>query len=154
MERYWVPLLLTNDEPEFVDMRQGTALGGIGLTLLNNAEPIKLTAYTVPIVLLTIYIYGLYSQAREGLMTEFRFLANLANQATGSGDAGTGMLLALSALPDARAEVSRPYVPEAEEALTTAIGNPHEVVILSGHHGSVAKAAFSPDGRRVSHGIR
>jgi tetratricopeptide (TPR) repeat protein len=63
MRRYWVPLLLTSSEPELVDARKGGALGGIQLTLLNNAEPIKLLVYIAPFILLTLYINHLYQTA-------------------------------------------------------------------------------------------
>ena len=153
MQHYWVPLLLTNDEPELVDLRQGSALGGFWLTLLNNAEPIQLAVYTAPFIWLTFYINELRLEAErerdQALMTQSRFLADLANQATKVGDASTGALLALFALPDPQHKVSRPYVPEAEAALYWANQHPHEVAILSGHEGSVATATFSPDGRCV-----
>ena len=60
MRRYWVPLLLTSSEPELVDVRQGSTLGGIRLTLLNNAEPIKLILYISPFIVLTLIYLGLY----------------------------------------------------------------------------------------------
>jgi hypothetical protein len=63
MQRYWVPLLITNADPELVDVRQASALGGIRMTLLNNAEPIKLFVYMAPLVAFALWIGGLYLEA-------------------------------------------------------------------------------------------
>jgi hypothetical protein len=41
----------------------------------------------------------------------------VTNQRVTADDAGTGVLLALDALPDAGIGVGRPYAPEAEAAL-------------------------------------
>jgi WD40 repeat protein len=73
----------------------------------------------------------------------------VANQRTAADDAGTGLLLALDALPDAHGGIERPYAPEAEAALYSARQNLREIAVLSGHGGRVASAMFSPDGRRV-----
>jgi WD40 repeat protein len=66
MQRYWVPLLVSDISPEPVDFREQGALSGIELTLLNNAEPIKLVVYLAPFVGLTMLFYNLYSQAEDG----------------------------------------------------------------------------------------
>ncbi len=56
------------------------------------------------------------------LRTQSLFLASLSQQETARGDAATGMLLALEALPDGVvAPARRPYVPEAEAALYAAV---------------------------------
>jgi hypothetical protein len=64
------------------------------------------------------------AQAKEerdrALLTQSRFLADLANQRTTAGDASAGALLALEALPDANG-VERPYAPEAEQAFYAAL---------------------------------
>jgi TIR domain/WD domain, G-beta repeat len=88
-------------------------------------------------------------QRNEALLTQSRFLADLANQNTRVDDADSGMLLALEALPDKRGGVDRPYAPEAEVALFSARQRLKEVAILSGHEDRVWRATFSPDGRRV-----
>jgi WD40 repeat protein len=87
-------------------------------------------------------------QRNQALLTQSRFLADLANQRTHTGDAGTGILLALEALPDVRAGRERPFAPEAEVALLSAVHQLKEVAILA-HADKVATASFSPDGRRV-----
>src|SRR5262249_22287713 len=49
------------------------------------------------------------SAQRNGLrLLQSRFLADLANQYTSDGDAGTAMLLAIEALPDTRGGIERP----------------------------------------------
>ncbi len=53
------------------------------------------------------------------LLTQSRALADLANQSLRNGDAGTALLLAVEALPDANGK-DRPYAPEAEAALLSA----------------------------------
>jgi tetratricopeptide (TPR) repeat protein len=55
MQRYWIPLLLSDTKPELVDMRRADALGGVKLWLLNNAEPIKIFVYLAPLVALLLY---------------------------------------------------------------------------------------------------
>src|SRR5262249_58299952 len=58
------------------------------------------------------------STQRNGLrLLQSRFLADLANQYSSDGDAGTAMLLAIEALPDTRGGIERPLAPEAEGAL-------------------------------------
>jgi hypothetical protein len=58
---------------------------------------------------------GLFASRQQGIaeqnleqafVTQSRFLADLANQRTGDGEAGTGILLGLAALPDSRDEAS------------------------------------------------
>ena len=83
------------------------------------------------------------------LLTQSRFLADVANQRVAADDAGTGLLLALEALPDANASADRPYAAEAERALFSARQSVRKSIILSGHGVNVLSAMFSPDGRRV-----
>jgi WD40 repeat protein len=79
------------------------------------------------------------AQRDRALLTQSRFLADLANQS--SDNRGTGVLLALEALPASPGE--RPYAPEAEAALFANRQELDEVLTLDG------RAAFSPDGRRI-----
>jgi WD40 repeat protein len=83
------------------------------------------------------------------LLMHSRLLADQAHRSTSIGDACTGMLLALEALPDARGGIERPYSGEAELALFSGNQRRREIVILKGHDGAVTKAAFSVDERRV-----
>jgi len=93
------------------------------------------------------------TQAAEGrnraLINESRYLADRANEQTESGDATTGLLLALEALPRDVNNPDRPYVAEAEVALHHALLSHREVAVLRGHRGAVGHAAFSPDGTRI-----
>jgi WD domain, G-beta repeat len=85
----------------------------------------------------------------QPLRTQSLFLADLARQRLLASEAGTALLLALEALPDAASGTSRPYVPEAELALDGALQALRERMVLKGHESPVSSAAFSPDGRRI-----
>jgi hypothetical protein len=89
------------------------------------------------------------SQRDRALIAESRFLADRANREAEAGDAVTGMLLAMAALPDRGGGVERPYEASAESALFGGSQRRRETGLLSGHGGSVNSAAFSPDGSRV-----
>ena len=79
-----------------------------------------------------------------------RYLADLSRQETDSGDAATGALLALEALPKRWPHNERPYVAAAEDALYAALFQLREQRALRGHRSSVTSAAFSPDGKRIA----
>jgi Tol biopolymer transport system component len=90
------------------------------------------------------------SRLRQAQINQSRFLAFLSYQATRVGDAATGMLLALAALPTKiGGPTERPYVFEAEAALYQAAEYIRELAVLAGHKDRVTSAAFSPDGKRV-----
>jgi hypothetical protein len=76
---------------------------------------------TVLLIVLMIGLWGSLRAARQHrdglLLLRSRFLADLANQRTRAGDAGTAMLLAIEALPDIRSSTERPLAHEAETAL-------------------------------------
>jgi WD40 repeat protein len=76
------------------------------------------------------------------------FLAERARQATTQGDAMTGMLLALDALPDRALEDQRPVVSEAIFALHEAWARNRERLCLVSNR-PVYHAVFSPDGTRI-----
>ena len=59
-------------------------------------------------------------QRDKALLTQSRFLADLAKQQTAIGGATTAILFAIEALPDVAAGALRPYAPEAEFALDEA----------------------------------
>ena len=67
---------------------------------------------------------------RQAQITQSRFLADLANQHRQAGDAGSAILLALEALPDAATGKAWPYVPEAELQLDGALRDLRERLIL------------------------
>jgi hypothetical protein len=89
------------------------------------------------------------TRRNEALITQSRFLADLAQQQTDKGYAATGILLALEALPKNMIQPDRPYVSEAETALYQAITESREKRIMAGHDGPVWSAVFSADGGRV-----
>jgi hypothetical protein len=76
------------------------------------------------------------------LISQSRLLANTAQQQAGTGDAVSGMLLAIEALPDPdSALATRPYVPEAELALFSTLATQYEKLVLDGFH-----PILTPDG--------
>jgi WD40 repeat protein len=83
------------------------------------------------------------------LIVESHGLADRAHAAVERGDAVTGMLLALSGLPDTAGHTERPHVSAAEAALFAASQARRESIVLSGHVGGVLDVAFSPDGRWI-----
>ena len=68
MEKYWVPLLVSDAAPIMVDERKSSALGGIWLTLLNNAGTIKLAIWLTIVGVPTLLIWRLYVQARDNFV--------------------------------------------------------------------------------------
>ena len=89
----------------------------------------------------------LHAYLRELQSVQSRFLASEARQQSAA-DPALAVLLALEALPDAAAGVDRPYVPEAELQLNSALRGLRELVLL-GHESSVRSAAFSPNGKCI-----
>ncbi len=85
----------------------------------------------------------------EALRTQSLYLADLSRIQTMGGDATTGLLLALEALPENLAAPNRPYVSDAEAALYEAVVAERELAILRGHDSQVVMATFSPDGTRI-----
>jgi Tol biopolymer transport system component len=88
-------------------------------------------------------------QRDRALLTQSRFLTDLANQNARAGDHVTAILLALEALALEARGSGRPYAPHAEAVLFNAGEHLLEYTILWGHSGSVRRAAFSPNGKLV-----
>jgi WD40 repeat protein len=93
-------------------------------------------------------------QRDAALLTQSRFLADLAQQRLKMGDAGTAALLALEALPDAGSGIERPYAPDAEAALFGArrlVSTIRESFIFTcpSADQQAVTVAFSPDGRQL-----
>jgi WD40 repeat protein/tetratricopeptide (TPR) repeat protein len=90
---------------------------------------------------------------KEAQLTQSRFLTGLADQAVKEGDATTGMLLALEALPDANGEdelkSNRPVWEPAASSADSARRMLRELAIAKGHGDSVTGVAVSPDGSRI-----
>lgn len=80
MERYWVPLLLTNDEPVLVDERPPLGVfGGIMLVLERNTEPIKLLVIVAVFFGVFQYLYNLHRRASERLIATKGLLFHLVD---------------------------------------------------------------------------
>jgi WD40 repeat protein len=104
------------------------------------------------------------TQRNVALITQSRFLTELASERINANDGGTAVLLLIEALPDERAlrwwarwwanisgrgGADRPLSPEAEAALPNARLHLHERKVLGGHDSWVSYAAFSEDGKRL-----
>jgi WD40 repeat protein len=89
-------------------------------------------------------------QRDKALLTQSLFLAALAEENIRAGDACTGMLLAIEALPNEEVgALDRPYSPEPELALFRGFHGLMELAVLAAHVGPVQAAALSSDGRYV-----
>ena len=75
-------------------------------------------------------------------------LVSLSEQETASGNATEGARLALQALGEYPSG-DRPYVPQAEAALYTALYQHRQEQILQAHRGIVWSVGFSPDGQHL-----
>ena len=115
----------------------------------------------VAVIAVGLGIYALVSQLAaaseraDALRSQSRFLARDAEGAVSQGDAVTGMLLALAALPkDVAHPTDRPFVHRAEAALQDAYSNQRELKDLngSGSAGYAYAAVFSTDGRTIVSG--
>jgi WD40 repeat protein len=105
---------------------------------------------TFAIIILGTVATLAWQQRVEALIAQSRFLARDAAEKVDAGDAVTGMLLALEALPkDVTRIWHRPLVPDAEYALDYAVADRQERGDLRGHEQAVTSAAFSPDDRRI-----
>src|SRR5262245_52463308 len=88
----------------------------------------------------------------EALKNESRSLTYLAGQNAEQGDAGTGLLLAMEAMPDAKGDglaKSRPLWAPAQAGLDAALRMLRERTILKGHTSFLYGVAMTPDGGRV-----
>ncbi len=87
------------------------------------------------------------------LLSQSKFLSNLATNETLAGDAATGLLLALEATPDSKSadqtQQNRPFWGPSELALDSSARANKELFVLSGHRKGLNSIAFSPDGSFV-----
>jgi WD40 repeat protein len=89
-------------------------------------------------------------QRDKALLAQSLFLVASAQGHIDAGDACTGVLLALEALPEGEGgALDRPYCAEAELALFRGVHRLLEVAVLNGHGGAVHSADFSADGRHA-----
>ncbi|MBX7133926.1 MAG: TIR domain-containing protein [Fimbriimonadaceae bacterium] len=96
--------------------------------------------------------YNSVIEAREQKVSQQRAqsrrLANLSSQATSSGDAVTGILLALQAMPSEQEPIDTSIAQELWRPLRTALAEQRESILL--RHGQPVRAvAFSPDGTHI-----
>ena len=80
----------------------------------------------------------------EALRGQSLFLADLARQQNEQGQYTLAALLALEALPKSMDAPNRPYVPEAEPQLYTAVINLREKWIFAGHQGVGGAGGLQP----------
>jgi WD40 repeat protein len=88
-------------------------------------------------------------QRDRALITQSRFLADLANQHNRAKDASTAILLALQAMPDLREGVERPYAHQAEIALYSGRLSLLETSVRAEGKNLGSGNAISPDGLRT-----
>ena len=92
----------------------------------------------------------------EALLTQSRFLTDLARQALEKRDGASSLLLALEALPDSASDDqtvrSRPHWSAAEANLGAALRTLEELQLLHGHAREITSLAMSPDGKFVISG--
>jgi hypothetical protein len=129
MTRYWLPLLASEADPEIVDIRKSSAISGIYVTLLNNAEPIKLALYMTPVIAFSIWISGLYLEAdrqraeavRAGGVARAQSLAAFSDS-TRLEFPQRSLLLAVEAAETTR-RMQQPIEPIATRALIDSLGS-------------------------------
>lgn len=92
------------------------------------------------------------SQLRQTLINQSLHLASKSLQITAQGDAVSGILIAYAGLPGDVESESRPYVPEAENALFAAVQQRRELRTLRQHSKRVTTAVFSADGKFLATG--
>src|SRR5262249_9124112 len=124
------------------------------VSILNNAEPIKLGIYVSPVIAAVLWISGLYkdasSQRNDALRRESLFLSERADQEEASGDNATAALVALEGLPNPDVTFARgarrPFVSETEQSLRGALLDRKELHLYAGHQGGVWSAHVHPSG--------
>ena len=90
-------------------------------------------------------------EQRDKLMiSQSRFLSEKANSLVEDGDSYTARLLALEALPKDLNNPDRPYVPEAEAALRSALS--HRTAVIKTNT-IMRKAIFGPDNLILAHSL-
>lgn len=108
-------------------------------------------AVTAIVIIAVIALAFVNSERARGasLVAQSQFLARDAEATTARGDAVTGALYALEALPSKLSHPERPFTWRAELALEDAAANRTELRDLNGHSDEVWTAAFAPDGKSV-----
>jgi hypothetical protein len=148
MQDKWVPLL-TRDEPQelFDERTLPSEIRGFLIFLANNATPLKLTLYTIMLVVPTFWINGLYKDAKEQrAIAEGRLLSFLANSFL-TDRLDLALLLSV--------EANRTPTLESRSALLTSIKRSERLLGMlhtPGLRGTAESVAFSPDGKLLVSG--
>jgi WD40 repeat protein len=166
MQRYWVPLLTTEQDPELYDARSGSPVNGLLTTLLNNAELIKLTIYMAPVVAFSIWISGLYLEAAKQraqaqhnleeakrnlnsmLQNQSRYVAEGVKSSIET-DPERALALTLQVLPYSLKIPHRPMVPEALSVAIKAAAADRLRGVLVDHSADIRSAAYNNDGTKL-----
>ena len=88
-------------------------------------------------------------ERNSALASQSTYLSKLSAENVTNGDAVTGALLAMSALPTWPYALDRPLVPEAERSLHDAMFSMREMRVLEGHTADVNTAVFSADDKLI-----
>jgi WD40 repeat protein len=118
--------------------RQRWAIGG-AMTVAAIAGSLAIAAF--------VQRQAAIAQRDAAVINQSRLLAESAYQAVSTGDAATGLLLALSGLPNHEEGQGRPEVTETENMLLSGILNLHERQIFDGRE----RAALSADRSLVAY---
>ena len=159
MRQRWLPLVVSNSPPSPFDARRRpTVLQGFTISLLNNAEPIKLALYVAPFILLTLWVNHLRRTAYDE-----RAVAEQNERATKRQLALSCIDRAINELEYGDRTRGLAILGQAYRAASTAKDNSlcHSVCSLTGawelivgqplpHDGPVAAVAFSPDGTTIA----
>lgn len=167
MSTWWVPLLASDAPAQTIDSRlPSTVIGGVGEFVIENAEPIKLVVYILPLLAIILYLLRLNETIRtdRGAATARQLAAQSTLVEAGGADSfELSSLLALQAMQSQsfqRLPAAIRYaigtsgrqtvVAEAETALRTAMQMPvhQRLGIVNGD--DVRNVAFSPDGQTIS----
>jgi WD40 repeat protein len=141
----------TRAKPRFAPAVSGSVLE----LILNSRRATVRSQRTVTAGALAIAAVGIglaavsWTQRNAALANQSTYLAKLSRDQVAKGDAGTGLLLAISALPEWRFNIDRPLVPEAARSLFDAFFALHEARVLRGHTADVNTAQYSFDGRLI-----
>jgi WD40 repeat protein len=140
---------LSPEDRAFIEVSIGAARRGARRTMVGAGSALVI-ALAAGVFGWIAYVQHQAAETQEQIADVQRrqVLVSLSEQQTASGDATNGMLLALEALGE-DPNGARPYVPQAESALWTALNNHREEMVLQGDLGAVRSVAFSPDGRHL-----
>jgi WD40 repeat protein len=140
---------LSPEDRAFIEVSIAAARRGARRTMLGAGSALVI-ALAAGVFGWIAYVQHQTAEAQKQMTDVQRrqVLVSLSEQQTASGDATQGMLLALEALAE-DASGERPYVPQAESALWTALNNHREELVLQGDLGAVRSVVFSRDGQHL-----